>query len=244
MAISLMFEGGRPPEIENADPEPPVRAPILPTRETLVPSEPICSLPQLSNNVYDRFRDFASNIGASSKTRAIQPDIDDQENIDTFSDSNKRLSPLHMSPQARYGKKSASNIGFSSKTRTTQPDIGARNNQKNINKSDANKRYELDMAIAETNCDLCKVMLNFQQDILKQIVENNLRGKRCETMLKNVVEKINRNSATSISDLVNSDTDFHPEHLPAQRLEDFHAAKGKWKMDRLQRKCVTTICKM
>ncbi|XP_077278309.1 UBX domain-containing protein 7 isoform X1 [Temnothorax americanus] len=60
MAISLMFEGGRPPETENADPEPPVRAPILPTRETLVPSEPICSLPQLSNNVYDRFRDFAA----------------------------------------------------------------------------------------------------------------------------------------------------------------------------------------
>ncbi|XP_071647044.1 UBX domain-containing protein 7-like [Temnothorax longispinosus] len=60
MAISLMFEGGRPPETENADSEPPVRAPILPTHETLVPSEPICSLPQLTNNVYDRFRDFAA----------------------------------------------------------------------------------------------------------------------------------------------------------------------------------------
>lgn len=59
MAISLMFEGGRPPETENANPEPPVRAPILPTREVLVPSEPMCSLPQLSNNVFDRFRDFA-----------------------------------------------------------------------------------------------------------------------------------------------------------------------------------------
>ncbi|XP_012532905.1 UBX domain-containing protein 7 [Monomorium pharaonis] len=59
MAISLMFEGGRPPESENANPEPPVRAPILPTREILVPSEPVCSLPQLSNNVFDRFRDFA-----------------------------------------------------------------------------------------------------------------------------------------------------------------------------------------
>ncbi|KAG5333041.1 UBXN7 protein, partial [Acromyrmex heyeri] len=59
MAISLMFEGGRPPETENANPEPPVRAPILPTREILVPSDPMCSLPQLSNNVFDRFRDFA-----------------------------------------------------------------------------------------------------------------------------------------------------------------------------------------
>ncbi|XP_011637392.1 LOW QUALITY PROTEIN: UBX domain-containing protein 7 [Pogonomyrmex barbatus] len=59
MAISLMFEGSRPPETENANPEPPVRAPILPTREILVPSEPVCSLPQLSNNVFDRFRDFA-----------------------------------------------------------------------------------------------------------------------------------------------------------------------------------------
>ncbi|TGZ54538.1 UBX domain-containing protein 7 [Temnothorax longispinosus] len=57
MAISLMFEGGRPPETENADPEPPVRAPILPTRETLVPSEPICSLPQLSNNVLSNTSD-------------------------------------------------------------------------------------------------------------------------------------------------------------------------------------------
>lgn len=59
MAISLMFEGGRPPETENANPEPPVRAPILPMREILVPSDPLCSLPQLSNNVFDRFRDFA-----------------------------------------------------------------------------------------------------------------------------------------------------------------------------------------
>lgn len=59
MAISLMFESGRPPEIENSDPEPPVRAPILPTQEILVPSEPMCSFPRLSNNVFDRFRDFA-----------------------------------------------------------------------------------------------------------------------------------------------------------------------------------------
>lgn len=59
MAISLMFEGGRPPEIENSNSEPPVRAPILPTQEILVPSEPMCSFPRLSNNVFDRFRDFA-----------------------------------------------------------------------------------------------------------------------------------------------------------------------------------------
>ncbi|EZA50683.1 hypothetical protein DMN91_003974 [Ooceraea biroi] len=59
MAISLMFEGGRAPEAENANPEPPVRAPILPTQEILVPPEPVCSFPRLSNNVFDRFRDFA-----------------------------------------------------------------------------------------------------------------------------------------------------------------------------------------
>ncbi|XP_071652451.1 uncharacterized protein [Temnothorax longispinosus] len=185
----------------------------------------------------------ASNIGASSETRATQPDIDEQENIDTSSDSNKRLSPLHMSPQARYGKKSDSNIGSSSKTRVTQPDIDVRNKQKDINKSDAYKRqiYELDMAIGETNCNSCKVMLSFQQDILKQIVENNLRGQRCEKMLENVVEKINRNSATSISDLVNNDTDFHPEYLPAQTLEDFHAAEDKWKMDKEYRENVLRL---
>jgi len=59
MAISLMFESGRAPEAENANAEPPVRAPILPTQEILVPSEPVCSFPNLSNNVFDRFRDFA-----------------------------------------------------------------------------------------------------------------------------------------------------------------------------------------
>ncbi|XP_014478630.1 PREDICTED: UBX domain-containing protein 7 [Dinoponera quadriceps] len=59
MAISLMFESGRPSENENVNPEPPVRAPILPTQEILVPSEPVCSFPRISNNVFDRFRDFA-----------------------------------------------------------------------------------------------------------------------------------------------------------------------------------------
>lgn len=58
-----MFEGGRPPENENVnvnvDAEPAVRPPILPTQEILVPSEPMCSFPRLSNNVFDRFRDFA-----------------------------------------------------------------------------------------------------------------------------------------------------------------------------------------
>lgn len=59
MAISLMFESGRPSENENINPEPPVRAPILPTQEILVPPEPVCSFPRISNNVFDRFRDFA-----------------------------------------------------------------------------------------------------------------------------------------------------------------------------------------
>lgn len=56
-AISLMFEGGQTSELVN--PEPEVRPPILPTQEILVPSDPVCSFPRLSNNVFDRFRDFA-----------------------------------------------------------------------------------------------------------------------------------------------------------------------------------------
>ncbi|EFN86627.1 UBX domain-containing protein 7 [Harpegnathos saltator] len=59
MAISLMFESGRPLENENVNADPAVRAPILPTQEILVPSEPVCSFPRISNNVFDRFRDFA-----------------------------------------------------------------------------------------------------------------------------------------------------------------------------------------
>lgn len=59
-AISLMFESGQAPEpMQAPDPEPEVRPPILPIEEVLVPSGPICSLPRLSTNVFDRFRDFA-----------------------------------------------------------------------------------------------------------------------------------------------------------------------------------------
>ncbi|KAG7207021.1 hypothetical protein KM043_000910 [Ampulex compressa] len=59
-AISLMFEGSsRAPDVEIVDPDPPIRPPILPTQEILVPPDPVCSFPRLSNNVFDRFRDFA-----------------------------------------------------------------------------------------------------------------------------------------------------------------------------------------
>lgn len=59
-AISLMFDGSQAPEpLCTPDPEPEVRPPILPMQEVLVPSGPICSLPRLSTNVFDRFRDFA-----------------------------------------------------------------------------------------------------------------------------------------------------------------------------------------
>lgn len=59
-----MFEGHAPvAERDNAEPdEPPVRAPILPTQEVLVPSEPACSFPRASSNVFDRFRDFSVEI--------------------------------------------------------------------------------------------------------------------------------------------------------------------------------------
>lgn len=59
-AISLMFDSSQAPEpLCTPDPEPEVRPPILPMQEVLVPSGPICSLPRLSTNVFDRFRDFA-----------------------------------------------------------------------------------------------------------------------------------------------------------------------------------------
>lgn len=61
-AISLLFEGGGSRETENPDtPEdPPVRPPILPTQEVLLPAETVCSFSRnASNSVFDRFRDFA-----------------------------------------------------------------------------------------------------------------------------------------------------------------------------------------
>nr|XP_031832976.1 UBX domain-containing protein 7 [Nomia melanderi] len=60
-AIILMYEGNHATEPERTDPEPEpeVRPPILPTQEILVPSDPACSFPRISNNVFDRFRDFA-----------------------------------------------------------------------------------------------------------------------------------------------------------------------------------------
>ncbi|XP_012278148.1 UBX domain-containing protein 7 isoform X2 [Orussus abietinus] len=57
-AISLMFEGGGE-ENTVANSEPPVRAPISPTQEVLVPTDTVCGFPRSSNNVFDRFRDFA-----------------------------------------------------------------------------------------------------------------------------------------------------------------------------------------
>lgn len=56
-----MFEGNGPVEREAAEPddEPEIRAPILPTQEVLVPTEPACSFPRASHSVFDRFRDFS-----------------------------------------------------------------------------------------------------------------------------------------------------------------------------------------
>ncbi|XP_015524984.2 UBX domain-containing protein 7 isoform X1 [Neodiprion pinetum] len=63
-AISLMFEGGGAEAVADVDgqtepPEPEIRPPILPTREVLVPTQPVCAFPRASNSVFDRFRDFA-----------------------------------------------------------------------------------------------------------------------------------------------------------------------------------------
>ncbi|XP_066581271.1 UBX domain-containing protein 7 isoform X2 [Prorops nasuta] len=59
-AISLMYEGAQAaPAPLPIEPEPSVRPPILPTQEILVPSDPLSSFPRISNNVFDRFRDFA-----------------------------------------------------------------------------------------------------------------------------------------------------------------------------------------
>ncbi|XP_011498589.1 PREDICTED: UBX domain-containing protein 7 [Ceratosolen solmsi marchali] len=64
-AISLLFEAGSSApsaeqrSIVNVEDEPEVRAPILPTQEVLVPPDVTCSFPRASNNIFDRFRDFA-----------------------------------------------------------------------------------------------------------------------------------------------------------------------------------------
>lgn len=80
------------------------------------------------------------------------------------------------------------------------------------------------------------------KDILKLVAENNLRGKKCEAMLQNIAEKItNQDTTTSISNIINSDTDFYPEYLPAQTLADFHAAEDKWKMDKEYKENVVRV---
>lgn len=58
-AISLMFEGGQGGEDERIVPDPSVRPPILPIQEVLLPDEVVCTFPRSSNNVFERFRDFA-----------------------------------------------------------------------------------------------------------------------------------------------------------------------------------------
>lgn len=88
-------------------------------------------------------------------------------------------------------------------------------------------------------------MLSFQQDILKLAVEINLRGKKFETILQNIMDKMtNQDTTTSISDILNSDilnTDFYPEYLPAQTLADFHTAEDKWKTDKEYRENVVSV---
>ena len=73
-AITLMFEGGQAPEPERVavDAEPEVRPPILPIQEVLVPPEPVCSFPRLSNNVFDRFRDFAVETQRQEEEMALR----------------------------------------------------------------------------------------------------------------------------------------------------------------------------
>lgn len=58
-----MFEGSGSAQSHVKSDEPEIRAPILPTQEVLVPSEPACSFPRATaNGVFDRFRDFAVEI--------------------------------------------------------------------------------------------------------------------------------------------------------------------------------------
>lgn len=71
-AISLLFESGVSggsgsssasatvaEQQPNNEVEPEIRAPILPTQEVLVPPDIACPFPRNSNNLFDRFRDFA-----------------------------------------------------------------------------------------------------------------------------------------------------------------------------------------
>lgn len=83
--------------------------------------------------------------------------------------------------------------------------------------------------------------MNLQQDILKLLVENNVRGKKCEKMLQSITETILTNNLTmSISDIINDDAGLSPEYFPAQTLTDFHAAEQKWKTDKEYRERVVS----
>ncbi|KAI4493224.1 hypothetical protein M0802_009512 [Mischocyttarus mexicanus] len=72
MAVTLMFEEGQQiPPVEPVDSEPEVRPPILPRQEILVHSEPMFSIPRLSN-AFDRFRDFALETQRQEEEMALR----------------------------------------------------------------------------------------------------------------------------------------------------------------------------
>lgn len=84
-------------------------------------------------------------------------------------------------------------------------------------------------------------VLKLQKEILTLLCENILRSKRCEKMLQNLTEKSTNTNLTSISNIVDNDTDLYPEYLPAKTLADFHLAEDKWKTDKAYRENVVCI---
>lgn len=85
------------------------------------------------------------------------------------------------------------------------------------------------------NCQ--KETLNLQKKILNLLVENNLRGQKCEKILQNITEKtlMNTSMTISISDIINDDNSLYPEYLPAQTLVNFHAVEYKWKIEKIDK---------
>lgn len=84
------------------------------------------------------------------------------------------------------------------------------------------------------------VMYNVQQQMLQLLVENNLRGQKCEKMLQSLTEKTLQNMTMSISDINVDINSSCPEYLPSQTLADFHAAEDKWNTDKQYRKSVVS----
>lgn len=100
----------------------------------------------MAEKTSDISTDSDCNVAKKKRRRHAQKVFSSEEEnseSDEELSMNKYLSPLPMSPQARYGKRSALNIG-SSKACATQSNTDARNDHENID------------VFCDKNCNSCK----------------------------------------------------------------------------------------